>query len=439
VQGVVVGGGISGLATARALQTLAARRSIALKVRLLEAGPRLGGTMRTLREDGYLVECGPSGWLASRGVATELARAAGCNVIAANASASRRYVAQGGALTQVPTGPAAFLKSQLLSFGGRMRVLREPWVPPGDGVEESVSTFVTRRFGPEAVPLAEAMVSGVFAGDADSLSMHAAFPAIARLERAGGVLRGAAARRGTAGLLSVADGLQALAQAVAATLDDAPRCDTQVTALRRGKKFWSVRTSDGNALRADVVVLATPAADAAVLLEAHAPDGAAAVADIPYAPVVVVALGIPRRHIAHPLDGFGFLSPRRELPLLGAVWESSVFAGRAPGDHVLVRVMLGGPGVAEAALEDGELCAYAVERLSRLVGVSGTPTFMRVIRHPRAIPQYTLGHDQRMQRLRAALADCPGLFVTGNAFAGVSLAECIQAANDLALRILPLH
>jgi oxygen-dependent protoporphyrinogen oxidase len=339
----------------------------------------------------------------------------------------------------------------LLSSRGKLRIAFEPLARRRPDVDETIHAFAARRIGREAADiLIDAMVSGVFAGDARALSLRACFPKMWQMETDhGGLFRALLAkrkerRRGDAigsplgTLTSFRDGLEELIHALAASLGPALRTGRPVSGLRPHRGRYVVECSPGEAIEADAVVLAAgPASTARVV----APfDGAlAAVLDeIPSAPLAVVCLGYDESKLPRPLDGFGFLVPHGEGPrILGVLWDSSIYPGRAPHGRVLLRAMIGGahdPGA--IGLSDDALLDAVLRDLGATLGLRIPPDFVRIFRHPLGIPQYTVGHVDRLSRIDIILARHPGLHVAGNGYRGVAINSCVAEADVLAGRVL---
>jgi protoporphyrinogen/coproporphyrinogen III oxidase len=453
---VVIGGGIAGLAVAHRLMRDAG--DSAIDVTVLEASDRVGGTVQSARIGGYLCEHGPQGVLDNAPDTLTLIRELRLEPVASAPQSSRRYLFRGGRLREVPGSPLSALTSDVLSWKGKLRLAAEPLIRPTAAEDETIDAFAARRIGREAAQaLVDPMVSGIYAGDAAQLSMRAAFPAIWELEQEhGSLLRGMFARRRQASgrgagnprpgrLVSFADGIEALPKALARSLGARVRLHSRVTRLRRAgpgagssHARWCVALESGAELEADHVVIAGHPAIASRLTPDFDHGLATPLADIPSAPVAVIALGYTRSAIPHPLDGFGFLVPRSEgLRTLGVLWESSIFPARAPTGHVLLRVMLGGahdPSVVNT--DDNELLAQATGDLRRTLAVSALPAFTYTVRHHSGIPQCTLGHPERMERLEGALRRWPGLHLTGWGYRGVSINNGIADAALVAGRIL---
>lgn len=437
---LIIGAGITGLTLAWALRTQG------YKVQILEARPAPGGNIRSLHANGYLIDQGPNSLLDRGGEGlARLIDELGLDerVIVANPAASRRYVSREGRVQPLPSGPRGFIGTPLFSLRAKIRLLSEPWRGRAKG-DESIADFVRRRLGPEFLDWAvDPFISGVFAGDAEKLSVRAATARIYQLEaEAGSLIRGALRRirQGRASgpnprgrLIGFRNGLQELTDALGERLGDALLLGTPVTGLRRTAGHWVANTVRGP-MEAERLVLAVPAYAAADLLEPFKRELAGELRGIGYPGVVNVALGFPREVVGHALDGFGLLLPSREgRETLGTLFSSTLFPDRAPADHVLLTAFVGGarnPDLHER--DDAALVAQVTEDLTPLLGLRGNPTFSRVIRWPRAIPQYNLGHLERLQRIDAALSELAGLSLVGNWRGGISVGDCINNAFALA-------
>jgi len=445
---IVVGAGISGLAAARAAVETARDAGTPLDVVVLERDPEVGGKAKTIRRDGWLVESGPTGYLNAADVAPlmqHLAQVADVegSVLQASKEAARRYITRNGSARRVFADPFRMAWSGLMSPLGIARIAAEPFIKPRrDGGDESVFDFAARRIGREAAErLIAPMMLGVFAGDARKLSLPAALPRLRALEQEhGSLVRGMLARRagkpnesgsasGPAGTLtSLRDGLQSLAYGLARKGGFRVTENAAVEGLARsGAGRWRVQVAGaGEALEADAVVLAGEAWATAALLRDHVPRAAETLSAINCPPVVVVALGYRgTRSQVHIPRGFGVLVPRGEsIRMLGCLWDSQIFDGRAPANSVLVRAMLGGAVDPDAgALSDADAVACVRTDLSRLLGVDALPCFHQVVRWPAAIPQYELGHGERVAVIERETALLPSLFVAGNAMHGVAFAK----------------
>ncbi len=456
----IVGAGISGLCTAHYLVKILSAAHREAEILIFEAEGIPGGKMRTIREDGFAMEWGPNGFLTNKPHSMELVKELGIENRLARSSdlARKRFIYSGGKLHRLPETPQAFFSSDLLSVRGRLRILGEPFAPPPPrNVDESLGDFARRRLGPEALEkLLDPMVTGIFAGDPDRMSLKSCFPVIHELERKyGGLVKGMISlqrerkkagekREMSAGpggvLMSFDTGVQALVDVLAERLSDG---------LHTGVSVESVKMRDGRFLLSlverglrgevdtDALVMATPAFAAAEALSPLDPSFPEALSAIPYSPISVVALGYEQGGLGNPLDGFGFLIPRGEKrKILGALWDSSVFPNRAPQGKALIRAMVGGVRNPElAALPGEELIALTRSELSATMGISASPALARSFFHEKGIPQYLVGHGKILDRIDARLAAFPGLYLNSNAYRGIALNDCVLQSRLTAERI----
>jgi protoporphyrinogen/coproporphyrinogen III oxidase len=444
---VVVGGGIAGLSIAWELLTRPGLLPAGADVSVLEAAPRAGGNIRSERRGGYLCEWGPTGFLDDVPATLDACDRLGLGprLTRANENAKRRFVVRGGKLRELPSGLFSFLGSDVLSLKGRLRVLGEPLVPQRrSNADESVFEFARRRIGREAAKvLVDAFVTGIWAGSADDLSLRSALPKLHALERDhGGLVRGMIARRGAGGgaagptgrLTSFPGGLEELIRALAAALGPRLRLGVRATRIERlqGGGF-RLAVAGAPPAEASALVLACPSWLAAPLLDDLDGPLAAAVGAIPSVGVAVLHLGFTREE-APGLAGFGFLVPRGESEsVLGVLLPSNIFPDRAPEGHVLATVMIGGardPSAVEAT--DRGLIDRAGSALASFAGVRAAPRFALAIRHARAIPQYVLGHADRLAAIDARLRGFPGLFLAGNSYRGIAINSCLAEAPTVA-------
>jgi oxygen-dependent protoporphyrinogen oxidase len=437
---LVIGAGISGLATAFPLVRAG------LRVAVLEASPRVGGSIETGSGDGdWRFELGPSTVLGGKEELERLIRDAGLadERIEARPSAKRRLLWKDGRLLPLPSGPLGFLRTPLFPAGAKLRLLREPWIGrTPEGSEESVAAFVRRRLGQAFLDTAVGpFVSGVYAGDPERLSVRWAVPRIAALEREhGSLIRGAIARRkGPApggALITFRQGLEELPRRLAREIG-AVRTGVACDRLVRTAAGFRAETGAGP-VDAARVVLAVPADATARLLDEATGGASRLFAEVPYAPVAVVATGWRRADVAHPLGAFGFLVPRGEgLRILGCLFPSEIFPGRAPEGHVLLSAFVGGRTDPEIVGESEERIAAVVEgELRRVLGCRGEPVFRHVRRWPQAIPQYELGHGRFADRAAEIEAALPGLRLAGNFLGGVSVPDCVARGTAIAREIL---
>lgn len=427
----IVGAGVSGLAAAWRLRTRG------VDAVLLEASDRIGGAVRSLRAEGFLADLGPNTLVVRDPRVEEVLQRLGLAArrLWADPAAARRYVVRDGRPVPLPTSPLGLLRTPLLSTRARLRLLAEPFVRRGHQVDESLAAFVRRRLGPEVLDyVADPFVAGVFAGDPERLSARHAAPALVELERThGSLLRGALAQRRAARTapslprhpFSFPEGLEALPHALAAALAGAVPVHLGERVTTLGREAGGFRLGPHGPFRA--VVWATP--PYALPDGVGSPNDLAIVRGVPCPPVAVLALGFRREDVAHPLDGFGVLVPRREpFRLLGALFSSTLTPGRAPDGHALLTCFLGGARRPDDALRpEAELLAVAQADLARLLGVRGDPVFARCRVWRRAIPQYEVGHDTVLAALDRLEAATPGLFVAGTVRGGISVGEALAA------------
>ncbi len=452
---LVIGAGASGLAAAWRL----AREG--RQVTVLEAGDTPGGNIQSRRDEEWQVEIGPNTLMVKpplHALLDELDLTD--EAIFAGEAGKKRYIAKGKQMYALPTHPLKAPFNPLLGPRSILRILREPWVRRGTG-EETLARFVERRLGRHLLDyLVDPFVSGVYAGDPARLSVEAAMPKLAALEREhGSLIRGGLAamkrarrerreggesmpREWRGKLISFPGGIQTLTDRLAAGIDDAADgaivCGRHVETVEPTADGWRAIDRQGTVWQARRLVLATPAHVSAELLRPVDALLAEPLDEIVYPPVAAVALGFPSGVVAHPLDGFGVLIPRREARrTLGALFSSTLFPNRAPHGHKLITAFIGGRQDPEALeMSDAELARQVGNDLGDLLGLEGQPVWQRVARWPCAIPQYELGHLARIERLDQALENHPGLSLLGNWRGGIAVGDCLENGQALARRIL---
>jgi oxygen-dependent protoporphyrinogen oxidase len=456
----VVGAGLSGLAVAfRLRQTLPG-----VQLTLLESRDRPGGNVWTEHRDGFRVETGPNGFLDNKPGAVRLCRDLGLadRLLAASEGSRRnRFLFVRGRLHRLPASPLGLLTTPLLSLGGKLALLREPFrtKPTPAPPDESVAAFARRRFGKEAAGVfMDALVTGIYAGDPEGLSVRACFPRLAEFEdEAGSVLRGLirslrrkrreAAARGERPApqrsWSFREGLRTLVEALADRAGAPLATGVRVRRVERADAGglnpparWVVRGEGRDHWEADAVVLACPAYEQAAAVADLDPGLARDLAEIAYNRIAVVALGYRQADAPAP-DGFGYIAPQNtRRDVLGVQWCSSIYPDRAPPGFVLWRALCGGTSRPDVFYLDDDALAAACHRELRVtLGVTGEPVFRHIVRWPRAIPQYDVGHLERVARAEAAAARHPGLFLAGNALHGVAMPDVAERAATVAERV----
>ena len=426
---IVVGGGPAGLAHAFWRK----RQQPDLQVRVLEAADHVGGWVRTTTRDGYQLEEGPQGFRPDDEVDDFLAAAdLAAEVVPCADSAQRRFVFRRGRLHELPAKPGGVLRSGLLPWWSKLRLLWEPRVGSTSPTGETVAGFVRRRFGRAAVPVAEAMMHGIYAGDAHALEVASTLPIAPELEREhGSLLRGMGARararraRGVPARPAVCSfprGMQQSADALAASLGDSVTTGARVHALAKTREGYEVRWG-GEQLAAPELCITTPPSQAASLVRSLDRALSDYLAEIPSVSVVSCYVGFDEAAVPRDVEGFGFLAPQGELgSVLGAIYVSSVFPHQAPEGRALFRVMSGGHAHPhELDRSDQDLVQQASSTLRDLLGILQPPTFSYVSRARAAIPQYVRGHAARMRAIADRAATYDRLTLRGNAYRKVSV------------------
>ena len=441
----VIGGGLTGLTAAWELQRAGFDPVV------FEAASRVGGAIGAHRDGEWLHELGPNSLLEGSGEVANFIDTLGLGErrLYAAASAQKRYIVRGGRPVALPDSPLSFATTPLFSFSAKLGLVGEPWRArgPADG-SESVAGFVERRLGREFLDYAiNPFVGGVYAGDPRLLSVREAFPKLHALEQEhGSLLRGAWAKRNASGgpkgrIFSFAAGLEELPQTIARDLGAAVRLEVIVRAIRRRGEAWEVESAAAGGLGSNetfaAVVVALPG-DAIAALPFENVPGAPKLAElreIAHPPVASVFTGYRRADVADALDGFGMLVPEVERrQILGALFSSTLFPGRAPLDHVALTSFVGGMRSPELGRRgDSDLVALVQSELTQLLGVRAPPVYTHVRRWPRAIPQYTLGHERFKAHFTQIESGAPGLYFGGNSRDGISLANCIASGRRLAL------
>ena len=482
---VIGGGGVSGLTTAyRLLSAGRAKDGRQVEVTLLETRDRLGGNIRTEKRDGFVIDGGPDAWVTAKPAASALAKELGLGErLIGTTPANRRVLVlhkgklhpfPEGMLLTIPTQVWPFLKTGLLSPFGKLRAGFDFLLPRrGAAADESIASFVRRRFGGEVLDkIGGPLLGGVFAGDVEALSIRATFPQLVELEKKHRSLilgarkdmkaRAAARKEGPppsvfhsfpGGLGEFIEALSARVVALGAKVVTGTRVvrveeggaggggaggGAGATSSMATFRVQAMGPDGPLSLGADSVVLAMQGYAAAEAVRDLDREMSETLRDVPYSSSAVVGIAYPRANVEHPLDATGIIATDRGQSAFKAVtFLSSKWSGRAPDESALFRVFMGGTGNEDAlAMSDATLISIADKELQRLVGIRGAPTFARVYRHERASAQPVLGHDTRVRRVRAREDQHPGLFVVGAAMDGVGIPDCVRQANDLSKRIL---
>lgn len=447
---LVVGAGITGLATAYFL------RRGGVRVSLVDQGKRAGGVIRSQPKDGFLFEHGPNSFLKLTPQLDNLVTDLGIRdeVEFADDKAKNRYIVRDGRLLPLPLNPISAIGTRLFPLKSKLRVLKEPFVPAaGPDVEESLAEFVVRRLGRDMLDYAiNPFVAGVYAGVPEELSVQAGFPKLYQLEqRYGslikGAIRGSKERKkqqstATPGrMFSFKEGMQTLVDALAARLSDSLYTEARVVGILRNQSGFEVTLDSQHrtwTLACRTLVMAIPAyAYESIQCNFDFPVRGS-LEQISYPPVAVVFLGFNKRPTDMNLNGFGFLVPEKERRhILGTIWSSSIFSNRAPSDGVALTTFVGGSRWPESAgLSDDRLLDLIAADLSDLMYIKEKPDIVLVKRWPRAIPQYNLGHLSVVRAVEDVEQRTPGLHITGNFRGGISVTDCIEHSRALSERLL---
>jgi oxygen-dependent protoporphyrinogen oxidase len=452
----VVGGGIAGLSAAFYLQ----RDAPDLDVRVIEGNTLLGGKILTERYQGFVIEAGPDSFLSSKPGGLDLCSDLGIDqhLEGPNDARRRTFIMNGGRLHDLPEGLTGLvpsrlepmLTSDLFTDAGKARLLSEPDIPPrAGGADESLASFIERRFGVEVYErLVEPLMAGIYAGDGRQLSLDATFPQLRQIElQHGSVIKGLQAaqreknlssrqNRALPAFLTPRTGMQELVEALLAQLrPDSILPGAAVRRVEARHGGYQLLLEDGGSLQAHSLILATPAFIAAGLLESIDLDLADLLATVPYVSTATISVAYPFTALRAPLDGFGYIVPRRERrPILACTWTSSKFPDRAPDGFALIRCFVGRAGQEDALSgSDDDLLSLVRNELREVLGITSPPSIARVFRWPNAMPQYTLGHRDRLTAIAERLRRHPGLHLAGHPYRGVGIPDCVQSGRAAAV------
>ena len=458
---IVIGGGIAGLSAAY----YASRSKQYSEINLLESDSRWGGKIITERatfDDGqFIIEGGPDTFLATKPYATALCKELGLGerLHGTNPNQKNTYVLHRNKLEPLPDGLAmmipanvqAILKTQLVSWFGKARMGFD-FVQPAKAVnaDESLGAFVSRRLGREAYEnLIEPLMSGIYAGDGDQLSLASTFPYLRDLEiEYGSLSRGALQMRkqsngksvqgSRSAFLTPTTGLAEIVEALVVYLETNGvilRLKTHATRITQHADTWRLTLDTGDTLQSDSIILATPAYVSGTLLASFDPTLASDLQSIPYASTATVSLAYQQSDLPRPLDGYGYVIPRREgRKALACTWTSTKFPHRAPDGYALIRVFVGRAGQ-DIPWNEDDLLALAKEELDLTLGITVEPILSRVFMWDKAMPQYNLGHPELLKRVDTALENHLGLALAGNGYLGIGIPDCIRSGELAVERI----
>lgn len=467
---LIIGGGITGLAAAHHVRELAASRGLPLRSTLLESSNHLGGAIRTIQHDGFLIELGPDNFITNKPGAVSLCKRLGLEsqLLPTNDANRRAMVVRRGKLMPIPEGfelmaprnMYAMARSPIFSLRGKLRMWMEQFVkPPGNVEDESLESFVVRRFGREALDrLIQPLIGGIYTADPKMLSLRATVPRFLDMEaQHGSIIRAMkhekkqrkkaesnkpAASTDTGArysmFMTLRDGMSQLPAALAAKLGDTIQLNRRVIALARSENQWRVDLADGSHLSADGVVIAAPSFVAGQLLAPLDGPLSTALNSIEYASSAIVVAAYRRDQVTHPLDAFGFVVPTIEnRSIIAGSFSHVKYPGRAPQGCVLLRAFIGG-ATQEGMMkqDDAQMVATMQREFESLLGVSGPPMFTHVQRWPRSMPQYFVGHMKLVESIRSMTAKHHGLELTGSGYDGVGIPDCVTSAERAVERLI---
>lgn len=445
-EAVIVGGGISGLSLAYFLL----KKKPELDIKIIEAEKRAGGKIVTENVSGFLCEGGVNGFLSNKPSTIAFAKQLNIEPIKGSEDSKIRYILINGKLTKVPDSPVKFFMSSIISLSGKLRMIGEYFIPAmKEEVDETVESFVSRRVGREFYEkLIDAMSTGIYAGDPSKMSMKSCFPKVYFLEKKyGGLIKGLLALKKEKKdvkaqpetvLMSFKGGMSELIKVLENALSSRVVKGKKVVSIVKNNGFYTVYFEDGDSIEAEKVILACPAHEASEILKELDREVSDILKTIPYPPLSVVAFGFKKEQIGFGISLYGFLVPHREKrKILGTLFDSSIFPNRAPEGYVLLRTMIGGRRAPELAmLPDEKLIDTAISELRDILHIKGAPEFIKIFRWEKAIPQYELGHEEKLRKIEQRISKFSGLYLTGNAYRGVSVNDCIENSMKLAERIL---
>ena len=458
----VIGGGISGLAAAYSLEEMAQRKGKSISITLFEKNNRIGGNILTERVGDFLIEGGPDCFLSEKPWAIQLCEWLGMgeSLLRTNDEYRRTYIYWKGRLRELPEGimlmiPTRFfplLKSDLFSLAGKLRMGMELFIPKRkSGGDESLSEFVRRRLGQEIVErVAEPLVAGVHAENPDAMSIKSRFPRFVQMEAEyGSLIKGMLAKRRIAlnsernkskwtMFMTLKNGLDELPLTIVKALKMTTIITNKEVSEINKVSGYKIYLKNRDTIDADVVIFATPSYETGRLLRGLNSSISDQLDTIPYVSTATISLAYKKDSILHPMNGFGFLVPRVEnRRIMGASWVSRKFSYRTPDDSILIRCFIGGSRNEELVfLDDKDMLKMIREELRDVMGISAEPILTRIYRWEKAMPQYIIGHDERVSRIEQSISKYPDMFVTGSAYRGGGISECIKNAQLTAESVL---
>lgn len=469
---VIIGGGIAGLSAAWSLREHRAPGMPEFEIVLLEKNDRLGGNIRTEKVDGFLIEGGPDCFLSEKPWAMELCKRVGLGdkLLPTNEKNRKTFVLSGGRLHVLPEGvilmvPTKILPlatSSLISWPGKIRMALELFIPKKkDNKDESLGEFVRRRLGQEALDkIAEPLVAGVHAGDPETMSVRASFPKFVQLEEeSGSLIRGmikkmAHMRKGRGGapsggdkkkvtmFMTLKDGLSEFIDTLSSRVENTKNTKiikgAAVSGISRGAENYTVTLEGGRTIDADAVIVAAPAWAASSIVKGIDTELSGKLLSIPYVSTATVSIAFRKKDVKHPLNGFGFVVPKIEKrKIMAATWTSVKFSYRAPDDSVLIRCFVGGSKNAElVVLSDAEIINMVRQELKDIMGIDAEPVLCRVYKWRNSMPQYTIGHEERIAWIEERLSRHPGLYLTGSAYHGIGISDSVRYGEIVAKKVL---